>query len=111
METFDLIRTSAWASLVVVLVLAIWRPRWCPRVGLNANVTNVLIFAFIAMLFILAYPHSRRVVAICAILGAVGSELLTIFVSSRHAEMRHASVKALSALTGVLFGAALLQLL
>lgn len=109
MGSVELIKLVAWASLALMFILVAWQPSWRPQVALATNARSLVLFASVAMLFVFAYPDSRRVVAICAILAAVGSEVLPSVFSSRHAGMRSASVKTLSALSGVFLGAILLQ--
>ncbi|ACS60250.1 conserved hypothetical protein (plasmid) [Rhizobium leguminosarum bv. trifolii WSM1325] len=109
MNTIDIARAIAWASLAIIGLVTIAPPRWRAPTVVSVHVDRVLTFVLLAMLFAFAYPNNRRAVAIFCILGAVTSEFSQLISRRRHPKLNHALLKAFGALAGVLIGAVIMQ--
>ncbi len=74
-----------------------------------ANIDSVIPFGLLGLLFVMAYPEDRRVVALLCIVAAAASESLALVLPQRHIRIERALLKVLATVSGLLVGALLVQ--
>jgi len=74
-----------------------------------ANIDSVIPFGLLGLLFVMAYPEDRRVVALLRIVTAAASESLALVLPGRHLRIERALLKVLATVSGLLVGALLVQ--
>lgn len=74
-----------------------------------ANIDSVIPFGLLGLLFVMAYPEDRRVVALLCIMAAAASESLALVLPERHLRIERALLKVLATVSGLLLGALLVQ--
>ncbi|MDE1997150.1 MAG: VanZ family protein [Rhizobiaceae bacterium] len=99
----------AWLALASIIFATAAPIRWRPKTAISVNIERSAAFAFMALLFVMAYPNDRRIVGIGCILGAAATELLQVASPTRHPRVEDAIIKGLGATVGLLFGGLLLQ--
>lgn len=110
MSNVEALRAIAWILLATVGVLAVAPTNRRLRSVVPASMDRLTIIVPLAVLFALSYPNDRRTVAICCMIGAVASEILPVISLRRDPKINDALLKAFGALSGVLIGAVILQI-
>jgi len=111
MSALDLTRIIAWLSLVAVLAGAVAPGQWRLKDVLVSAVDHTSSFAVVGAIFILAYPHDRRIAVGVLIVSAVTSEILHLVSGRRDPSVSDALAKILAAAVGVAIGCLMLHLI
>lgn len=104
MMTRRIFAITAWMALAVIVFVTVSPISLRPHDTLPVNFDRALAFAFMAALFIMAYPRQWAIVALAAIGCAGVFELLQELSPTRHARLDDALVKSAGAAIGVLIG-------
>ncbi|WP_047462751.1 VanZ family protein [Rhizobium rhizogenes] len=100
----------AWLAFGVIMLATAVPIGWRPQLMAALHVERILAFSIMGLLFVLAYPGDRRLIALFCILAAVVTELLQAILPSRRPNVEDAAIKILGATMGLLIGGIILQL-
>jgi VanZ family protein len=108
MTTTRLARLAAWFVLAAAVVITLGPPRLRPATGLEHHLEHVLAFAVMALIFAIAYPSRRIVLALAGVTIIALLETFQIWSPGRHASLSDFAVNTLGLCVG-LAGGILLQ--
>ena len=111
MEFAPVVHILAWFSLALV-VLATVAPIGARQFSISTmNTESIFLFGLMGLLFVVAYPDNRRVIAIFCILATSASESLVLIFPDRHLRVERLIIKLLGATVGLLVGGILMRIL
>jgi VanZ family protein len=98
------IRSAAWLSLSVIVVLTLVPSGARPTTTLPHVVEHAAIFLAVGMLFGAAYLGHERLLSISAVAVCATLELSQLLVPGRHARLSDFIVDAIAAIVGIFLG-------
>lgn len=96
-----LARVVAWLMLATAIVITLGPPRLRPATGMEHHVEHVLAFTFIAVVFALAYPARRLVLALAGVMMTALLETLQMWSPGRHASLSDFATNTLGVFAGL----------
>jgi VanZ family protein len=99
MTTF--FRFIAWPLAAAVTFASLGPARYRPELRITHDGEHALAFVLIGLVFALAYPRQRPLIAGASVVLIGLLELLQLFVSGRHARLSDFLIDALAALIGI----------
>lgn len=103
-----LLMVLAWGALLAIAASTLAPIEFRPQSPFSANWERLLSFFAAGLLFTLAYPRRLLLVLVVVLGAAIGLEILQVFTSSRHGQVRDMTIKIMGGIGGVGGGAALL---
>ncbi len=111
MEFAIVIQALAWLTFGL-LMLATVVPIGARSLFMTTmNIQSIFLFGLMGLLFVVAYPDSRRIVGLFCILAAAVSESLLLIFPDRHLRVERMLIKVLGATVGLLVGGLLMQVM
>lgn len=101
------IRSAAWLSILIVLVVTIVPIGFRPSTGFSPNIERFCAMAAVGALFAAAYPKRLWLIVLALSLAAAIFEPLQFIAAGRHPNLRDVEVKALGAAVGAVAGYAI----
>ena len=98
------IRSAAWLSILIVLVVTVVPIGFRPTTGLSPNIERFCVMAAVGALFAAAYPKRFWLIVLALSLTAVVFELLQFIAAGRHPSFRDVGFKSLGAAIGAAVG-------
>ena len=98
------IRSTAWLSILIVLVLTLVPIGLRPTTGLSPNIERFCVMAAVGALFAAAYPRRFWLIVLSLSLAAAIVEPLQLIATGRHPSFRDVEFKSLGAAIGAAFG-------
>ena len=99
-----IIKTAAWLSILLVLLVTIVPIGYRPTTGFSPNIERFGVMAVVGALFAAAYPGKFWLIVLGLSLAAAGFELLQTFAGGRHPSVRDVGFKAAGATIGAMLG-------
>lgn len=111
MELAPVVHVLAWSSFALI-VLTTLVPIGARQFSISTmNTESIFLFGLMGLLFVVAYPDNRRVIAIFCILATAASESLLLVLPNRHLRVERLIIKLLGATVGLLVGGILMRIL
>ena len=98
------VRSAAWLSILIVLLVTLVPIGWRPTTGLSPNIERFCVMAAVGALFAAAYPRRFWLVVLTLSLTAAMVEPLQFMAAGRHPSFRDVEFKSLGAAIGAVFG-------
>ncbi|AYG59448.1 hypothetical protein [Rhizobium jaguaris] len=83
----------AWTTLGLILLGTVVPIGTKQRVVAAANIESIILFGLMGLLFVVAYPTDRRIIALLCILAATASESLLSILPDRHIRIERLVIK------------------
>lgn len=97
-----LARIAAWSLAAAIVVMTLGPVGLRPQFG-HPGMERFAAYLALGGVFSFAYPRHRALVALAVVCTALGLEMGQLWVPGRDARVADAAVKALGAVSGVLF--------
>lgn len=98
-------RTVAWAALLAIAAATLSPLGFRPRIeGAGVSFEHIAAYAFVGLLFALAYPRHVWLATIVVLGAASGLEVFQMLTPDRHARLADAAQKAGGGLIGLALG-------
>lgn len=98
------IRSAAWLSILIVLLVTLVPIGLRPTTGLSPNIERFCVMAAVGALFAAAYPRRFWLIALTLSLAAAIVEPLQFLAAGRHPSLHDVELKSLGAAIGAAFG-------
>lgn len=98
------IRSAAWLSIAIVLLVTIVPIGFRPTTGFSPNIERFCVMAVVGALFAAAYPRKLWLIVLALSLAAALFEPLQYIAAGRHPSLRDVEFKSLGAAIGATFG-------
>lgn len=98
------IRSAAWLSIAIVLLVTIVPIGFRPTTGFSPNIERFCVMAAVGALFAAAYPRKFWLIVLALSLAAAVFEPLQFIAVGRHPSLRDAELKSLGAAIGAAVG-------
>ena len=108
MESTLVAQVLAWTTLGLILLGTVVPVGLKQHIVAAANIKSVFLFALMGLLFVVAYPTDRRVIALLCILVATASESLLLILPDRQIRIERMVIKILGVSVGLLIGGILM---
>ena len=103
-------RCAAWLLLAAVVLMTLGPIGLRPHSGVSVNFERFAAFAAIGLVFAMAYPQRRWLVALVVLGSAIGLEAMQFFALGRHAGLPDLIAKLAGGSIGVATGWAMVTL-
>ena len=98
------IRSAAWLSIAIVLLVTIVPIGLRPTTGFSPNIERFCVMAAVGALFAAAYPKKLWLIVLALSLAAAIFEPLQFIAAGRHPSLRDVEFKSLGAAIGAAAG-------
>jgi glycopeptide antibiotics resistance protein len=105
-----MIRSAAWLSILIVILVTLVPIELRPTTGLSPNIERFGVMAAVGALFAAAYPRRFWLIVLTLSLTSAMIEPLQFIAAGRHPSFRDVGFKALGAVIGAAFGYAVASL-
>ena len=108
MKTIRLaVRSAAWLSILIVLLVTVVPIGFRPTTGLPPNIERFCVMAAVGALFAAAYPGKFWLIVLALSLAAAMFEPLQLIAVGRHPSVRDVEFKSLGVTIGAVAGYAI----
>jgi VanZ family protein len=104
-----LVTVAAWVCLAVIVYATISPIQLRPTLHTSTTHEHIVAFAFLGVLFSLAYPRHIALVCLIVVGGAVLLEIMQLLTPDRHGRIRDAIEKIVGGAAGIMAGRAILH--
>ena len=101
------IRSAAWLSIAIVLLVTVVPIGFRPTTGLSPNIERFCVMAAVGALFAAGYPKKLWLIVLALSLAAAMFEPLQFIAAGRHPSLHDVEIKSLGAATGAATGYAI----
>jgi hypothetical protein len=101
------IRSAAWLSIAIVLLVTIVPIGFRPTTGFSPDIERFCVMAVVGALFAAAYPRKFWLIVLALSLAAAMFEPLQFIAAGRHPSLRDVAFKSLGAAIGAAAGYAI----
>jgi len=99
-----MIRSAAWLSILIVLLVTLVPIGLRPSTGLSPNIERFGVMVVVGALFAAAYPRRFWLIVLTLSLASALVEPLQFIAAGRHPSLRDVAFKSLGATFGAAFG-------
>jgi hypothetical protein len=99
-----MIKSAAWLSILMVLLITVVPIGFRPSTGFSPNIERFCAMAAVGALFAAAYPKRLWLIVLTLSLAAAAFEALQFIAGGRHPAVRDIVIKSLGAAIGATFG-------